>query len=210
MDSYEWADLIDDADKVRMLADPTSVYARSAAAAMGRAMDDSIIAAATGSALTGKSGSTSTAMTASHVIAHGSADLTIAKLITAKKTLDLASVDPSIPRYIAVGPDQIEALLNTTSVTSADFNTVKSLVQGEVDTFLGFKFITSNRLKDNGTSRLCYAYAKEGMVLGMGKEPTARIDERSDKSYSTQIYYCSSFGSSRLEEEMVVEIACNE
>lgn len=127
MDSYEWADLIDDADKVRMLADPTSVYAKSAAAAMGRAMDDSIIAAATGSALTGKSGSTSTAMTSSHIIAHGSADLTIAKLITAKKTLDLASVDPSIPRYIAVGPDQIEALLNTTSVTSADFNTVNTL-----------------------------------------------------------------------------------
>ena len=79
-----------------------------------------------------------------------------------------------------------------------------------MDTFLGFKFITSNRLTDNGTSRLCYAYAREGMVLGMGKEPTARIDERADKSYSTQIYYCSSFGSTRLEEEMVVEIACNE
>ncbi len=73
MDSYEWADLIDDADKVRMLADPTSTYAKAAAAAMGRAMDDAIISAATGNALTGKSGSTSTAMTASHVIAHGSA-----------------------------------------------------------------------------------------------------------------------------------------
>ncbi len=127
MDSYEWADLIDDSDKVRLLADPTSSYAKAAAAAMGRAMDDTIIAAATGSALTGKAGATSTAMDSSHIIAHGSADLTIAKLITAKKTLDLASVDPSIPRYIAVGPDQVEALLNTTSVTSSDFNTVNTL-----------------------------------------------------------------------------------
>lgn len=46
MDSYEWADLIDDADKVRMLIDPTSTYAQAAAAAMGRAMDDAIIEAA--------------------------------------------------------------------------------------------------------------------------------------------------------------------
>jgi len=210
MDSYEWADLIDDADKVRMLADPTSVYAKSAAAAMGRAMDDTIIAAATGSSLTGKSGSTSTAMTSSHIIAHGSADLTIAKLITAKKTLDLASVDPSIPRYIAVGPDQIEALLNTTSVTSADFNTVKALVQGEVDTFLGFKFITSTRLAVASNIRTCFAWAEDGVKLAVGKDVMSRIDERSDKSYSTQVYYCATFGATRMEEEKVVSILCDE
>ena len=66
MDSYEWADLIDDADKVRMLIDPTSTYARAAAAAMGRAMDDAIIEAATGTAKTGKSGGTSTSMLSDH------------------------------------------------------------------------------------------------------------------------------------------------
>lgn len=89
MDSYEWADLIDDADKVRMLIDPTSTYARAAAAAMGRAMDDAIIEAATGTAKTGKAGATSTSMLAAHQIANGSADLTLAKLIEAKKFLIL-------------------------------------------------------------------------------------------------------------------------
>ena len=207
---YEYADLIDDQDKIRMLISPDSTYAKAAAAAIGRAMDDEIIAALGGTAKTGVSGGTSTALPSGQKIAHGGAGLTIAKLVSAKKILDQNSVDPSIERFIVVSPEQIEDLLNSTTVTSADFNSVKALVQGEMDTFLGFKFITSNRLKDNGTSRLCYAYAREGMVLGMGKEPTARIDERSDKSYSTQIYYCSSFGSSRLEEEMVVEIACNE
>jgi len=127
MDEYEWADLIDSADKVRMLADPTSAYARSAANAMGRAMDDVIITAATGSASTGKSGSTSTALPSSNIVAAGSADMTIAKLLSAKKILDEADVDPSIKRYIAVAPAQIEALLGITSVTSSDFNTVNSL-----------------------------------------------------------------------------------
>ena len=208
--TYEWAELIDDSDKIRMLIDPTSSYARAAAAAMGRAMDDTIITALGGAAKTGKEGTTSTAFPSGQKIGHGSAGLTIAKLVSAKKLLDAQSVDPSIPRYIVVSPEQIEALLNPTSVTSSDFNTVKALVQGDVDTFVGFKFITSNRLNDDGTSRLCYAWAQDGCKLAIGKDVMARIDERSDKSYSTQVFYCATFGSTRMEEDKVVEIACNE
>ena len=208
--TYEWADLIDDSDKVRMLLDPTSTYARAAAAAMGRAMDDSIITALEGTAKTGKEGGTSTTLPAAQKIAHGAAGLTIAKLVSAKKILDEGNVDPSIPRYIVVSPEQIEDLLNNTTVTSQNYNTVRSLVQGEVSTFVGFQFITSNRLNDDGTSRLCFAFAQDGMKLAIGKDVTARIDERSDKSYSTQVFYCSVFGATRMEEEKVVQIACNE
>jgi len=210
MDSYEWADLIDDVDKVKMLIDPTSTYAQAAAAAMGRAMDDAIITAATGTAKTGKSGSTSTSMLAANQIANGSADLTVAKLIQAKKILDNGSVDPSIPRHIAVGPDQIEALLNTTSVTSSDFNTVKALVQGEINTFMGFQFHMSTRLAKSGNIRTCFAWAEGGIKLAVGKDVMSRIDERSDKSYSTQVYYCATFGATRMEEAKVVQIDCDE
>ena len=210
MSDYEYADLVDDQDKIRMLISPESTYGKAAAAAIGRAMDDEIIDALGGTAKTGVSGGTSTALPSGQKIAHGSAGLTIAKLISAKKIMDQNSVDPSIERYIVVSPEQIEDLLNTTSVTSADFNSVKALVNGTVDSFMGFKFITSNRLKDDGTSRLCYAYAREGVVMALGKDVTAKIDPRPDKSYSTQIYYCSTFGASRMQEEMVVEIACNE
>lgn len=210
MSDYEYADLVDDQDKIRMLISPESTYGKAAAAAIGRAMDDEIIDALGGTAKTGVSGGTSTALPAGQKIAHGSAGLTIAKLISAKKIMDQNSVDPSIERYIVVSPEQIEDLLNTTSVTSSDFNSVKALVNGTVDSFMGFRFITSNRLKDDGTSRLCYAYAREGVVMALGKDVTAKIDPRPDKSYSTQIYYCSTFGASRMQEEMVVELACNE
>jgi hypothetical protein len=207
---YEYADLIDEQDKVRMLIDPTSAYAQAAAFALGRAMDDEIISAALGTAFTGETGSTSTALPAGQQIANGGADLTVAKLRTAKKTLDLASVDPSIPRYIAVGPDQIEALLGDTNVTSSDFNTVKALVQGEVNQFMGFNFITSNRLSKAGNIRSCFAWAEDGLALAIGKDVMARIDERSDKGYATQVYYCMSIGSTRMEEEKVVQIDCDE
>ena len=210
IDTYEYAELIDDADKVRMLIDPTSTYARAAAAAIGRAMDDAIITAATGTAKTGASGGTDTTMLSANQIAHGSAGLTVAKLVQAKKILDNASVDPSIPRYIAVGPEQIEDLLNNSTVTSSDYNTVKALVQGEIDTFLGFQFITSTRLAVASSVRTCFAWAEDGIKLAVGKDVMAKIDERADKSYSTQVFYCATFGATRMEEEKVVEIACSE
>tara|TARA_R100001510_G_scaffold8337_1_gene6410 strand:+ start:397 stop:1257 length:861 start_codon:yes stop_codon:yes gene_type:complete len=211
MSDYEYADLIDDQDKVRLLVDPTSTYSRAAAAAMGRAMDDVIITAALGSANTGKDGSTSTALPSGQKIAHGSAGLTIAKLVSAKELLDAASVDPSIPRFIVVSPKQISDLLNNTTVTSSDFNTVKALAQGEINSFVGFQFIVSNRLNtDSNSDRQVIAFASDGIKLAVGKEPAARIDERADKSYSTQVYYCQSIGATRMEEEKVVEIACNE
>ena len=211
MSDYEYADLIDDSDKVRLLVDPTSTYSRAAAAAMGRAMDDVIITAALGTSQTGKDGSTSTTLPAGQKIAHGSAGLTIAKLVSAKELLDAASVDPSIPRHIIVSPKQISDLLNNTTVTSSDFNTVKALAQGEISSFVGFNFIVSNRLNtDSNSDRQVIAFAQDGIKLAVGKEPAARIDERADKSYSTQVYYCQTIGATRMEEEKVVEIACNE
>lgn len=208
--TYEVADLIDDADKVRLLTDPSSTYAKAMAGAMGRAMDDSIIASATGASLTGKTGSSSVSLPSANSIAHGSAGLTIAKLVQAKKILDQNSVDPTITRYIAVSPEQIEDLLNNTTVTSADFNTVKALAQGDIDTFVGFKFIVTNRLGTSNGARNCFAWAEDGLLLGVGKNVTSRIEERADKSYSTQVYYCADFGATRMEEAKVVQIECSE
>ena len=54
------------------------------------------------------------------------------------------------------------------------------------------------------------AFAGDGIKLAIGKDVTGRIDERADKSYSTQIYYCMDIGATRMEEEKVVEIACQE
>ena len=212
---YEWADLIDDADKVRMLIDPTSSYAKAAAAAMGRAMDDVIITALGGTAYTGETGGTSVALPSTQKFAtsNQSDGLTVAKLLDAKKKMDLADVDPSIPRYIVCGATQISDLLNTTEVKSSDFNTVKALAQGQIDSYLGFKFIMSNRLSfdaSNTDDRLVFAFTKDAIKLAIGKDITARISERDDKSYSTQVYYCMAIGATRMEEEKVVQIPCNE
>ena len=211
MVDYEYADLIDNQDKIRTLIDPTSSYALAAAYAIGRAMDDEIIAAASGTAFTGETGSVSTALPSAQKITESGTDgLTLAKLRSAKEKFDSASVDPSITRYMIVGPNQISDLLNNTTVTSSDFNTVKALVNGEINQFLGFTFITSNRLSIASSKRLCLAYAGDGIKLALGQDLMTRIDERADKGYSQQVYVCASMGATRMEEEKVVTIQAHE
>ena len=212
---YEWADLVDDVDKVRMLVDPTSSYARAAAAAMNRAMDDVIITAFNASASTGVAGGDSTALPSGQKTATSdqSDGLTITKLLAAKKILDNNDVDPSLKRYIVCGPQQISDLLGTTQVTSADFNSVRALATGAVNSFMGFEFIMSTRLNmdaTNTTDRLIFAYTEDAIKLGIGKDISAKISERADKSYSTQVYYGMSLGAVRMEEEKVVQIPCHE
>ena len=220
---YEVADLIDDQDKLRMIVDPTSTYAQAQAFAIGRAMDDVIISAATGTASTGETGGTSVTLSGynsgSQIVAatvrasgSGSTGLNIEKLRQAKFLMDNASVDPSIPRVIVVGPKQIQDLLATTEITSSDFNTVKALAQGQVTDFLGFNFVPSTRLSlDSSTDvRSCFAYAVDGLLLAVGKDLHVRIDERPDKSYATQVYAAMSIGATRMEEDKVVQIECDE
>lgn len=212
---YEWADLIDDQDKLRMLIDPTSPYAINGAYALGRAMDQLIISAALGTAKTGENGTTNTTFpTATQQITVGGTPtgLTVAKLRAAKKILLANEVDVEMdPLYIAVTAKQLDDLLGTTEVTSSDYNTVKALVQGQVDTFMGFKFIHTELLGVDGSDdRRVIAWAKSGIHLGMWNDINSKIDQRADKSYATQVYVKGTFGATRTEEKKVVEILCSE
>jgi hypothetical protein len=211
MDDYDWADLIDNEDKVRMLISPQSEYAMAGAWAMGRAMDDAIISAATGNAFGGVSGGTTVALPSAQKIAHGSAGLTLEKLIEAKEILDANDVDPDEARYCVVTSKQMSNLLNITKVTSADYASVKSLVQGQIDTYLGFKFLRTERLGlDSNSDRQVLAFTQSGIGLAVGQDVNTRISERADKNYATQVFLSMTIGATRVEDEKVVEIACNE
>nr|BAR32400.1 putative major capsid protein [uncultured Mediterranean phage uvMED] len=212
---FEWADLIDDLDKVRMLNDPTSNYAKAAAAAMNRTIDDQIIAALGGSADTGVAGGTAVALPSSSkfATAQQTDGLTIAKLLETKFFFDNGDVDPSVKRYFVCGPKQIQDLLATTEIKSSDFNTVKALAQGDINSFLGFEFIMSTRLAFDGTNtddRLCFGFTQDAVKLAIGAEPKAKITERDDKSYATQVYYSMALGATRMQETHVFQVPCDE
>jgi hypothetical protein len=217
MYDYEWADLIDDADKLKMLIDPQSDYATNAAWALGRSIDDAIIECFSNTAYAGKAGGTATNFLAANIVSGGATRLTLQKLLDAKGILDNADNDPSEERYIAVTGTQLTDLLNISEIKDADFNTVRALVRGEVDTFLGFKFIVCNRISYPygltsvaANFRSIPVWCKSGVTLALSKDISTRISERADKSYSTQVYASMGIGATRMEEAKVVQILCTE
>ena len=212
-EDYEWADLIDEEDQFRTLIDPTSSYAMNGSFALGRNKDDEIIEAFFGTAKTGENGSTNTAFdTSNQQIAAASSGLTIAKLREAKKILLSNEVDMDFDElFIACSAEQLDDMLAQTEVTSADYNNVKALVDGKVDTFMGFKFLHTERLGVDGSSnRRVAAWAKSGMHLGIWGDIRTSIKERADKSDAVQVLCKGTFGATRTEEGKVVEILCAE
>lgn len=205
-----WATLLDRADQGRMLVDPKGPYQETGRMAMARAKDAVIIAALGGSAWSGKTGTTEVILPATQKIGGAAAGLTISKILTTIEMFGLADVDEDIERYLLAAPQQKTNLLNTTEVTSADYNTVQALVAGKIDTFLGFKFIWSTLLTKVGTSRFCYAYTKQAIGYGNLEEITVKLTEESTKNFAWQPYISMDMGATRIEECQVVEIECIE
>lgn len=209
MTDWDWADLVDNIDKIRTLYDPTNAYAVNGAWAIGRSIDDVIIAAANGNAYEGQSGATTTALPAAQKIAVAATGLTLTKLLSARELLDAAEVDPDLPRYMVVTAKLMSDLLNTTEIKSSDYNTVKALVQGQLDTFMGFKFLRTQRLTVDGSSNiLALAYTQQALGVGMGQDLMVDIGPRRDKRNATQVYVCASIAATRIEDAQLVQIAC--
>jgi len=208
--------LEDPTDAKQMLVDPKSSYMQAKQAAAARKVDDIIISAMGGTAYAGKDGTTSTSFDSDNQIAvtygGGGSDtgMTKAKILRAKKLLDAGEVEKD-ERYASHTAAQMEDLLNTTEVASSDYNSVKALVQGEVDSWIGFKWLATERLLTDGSSdRLCYLWQKKAIQLAISKEATGRVDERPDKNYAWQVYLKLCLGAVRLEEARIVEVACSE
>jgi hypothetical protein len=208
---FDVADLIDRQDRVKLLIDPSSVYTMRHGGVMGRSLDDEILDALSGDAAQGRNGSTTVALPSAQKIPSGSTGLTVAKLIQTKEILDEAEIDPMFTRYYVASAKDMSALLNDDRVTSADFNTIKALVRGEINEYMGFQFIRLERpvITNSGSStlRTNYAYAQPAVTLGVAEQPQSIASPRPDKRMAQQIYTYGSWGAVRVEDEMVVEVS---
>ena len=105
--------------------------------------------------------------------------------------------------------------LSETAVTSADFNTVRALVSGELDTFLGFKFHTLGDRTEGGLSidgssiRSCLAFHKTAIGYGEGIGPKTEINyvpEKTSHLVNAMLSACSV----AIDSEGIVEVQANE
>lgn len=216
---YDCAKLVDEFDE-QFLGEvvlPTSPIIQSHGAAYARTCDKVIIDALGGTAFTGVTGTTATVLPAGQKIAvtyvesgtAANSGLTIAKLRQAKFLFDSNEVDEEEERIMVVSAKQLQDLLRTVEATSADYNTVRALVDGTLNTFMGFKFRRSQQLPLAVDIRSCFAYVKSGIILAERGLKTM-MDVRPDLSHSLQIRSVASLAAVRMEEKKVVEIACDE
>jgi hypothetical protein len=173
--------------------------------AIGRRQDQLILDALTAS---------STSLTVSNDIGGTDTNLNVAKLREAKKLMDKGNVPPQ-DRHMVIHANSLAALLSETAVTSADYNTVRALVAGELDTFLGFKFhVLGDRTEggltiDGSSDRQIFAFHKDAIGYAEGIAPRTEINYVPEKT-SFLVNTVLSATAVAIDAEGIVELTCRE
>lgn len=206
---YVWSTIADQQDKIRLLIDINSEYAVAAAYALQRAWLQAVIDAFDADAKGGEDGSTAVtfASEAAGDNDFSAAAVTTPNILTVKKNLDIKDV-PMDGRYIICHPTVITQLLAASTApiaASSDYNSIKALVTGELNTWVGFEWITSTQMNEAvATEPKNFAWHKDSMGVAVNKDIMARLSERADKDYAIQSYACLTMGATRIQGEGVV------
>ena len=220
---HVWADLLDWVDNLKTFIDPTASIVEAGAMALGRTMDDAIISSAfDGVSYEGKEGMTQVNFPEKQkvpVTFGGSANtgLTIEKLRRAYSLFGKADVDLSAPGnelYIAVTQQQMDDLLEGVDVKNSLYSAMMDLYSGKTNKFMGFNFVHTERLNKaesgDGFVRTCAAWCKSGVILGTSQEIKMTVNTRPDKNNIWQAEAKMRCGATRIEDEKVVQIFCQE
>jgi len=155
-----------------------------------------------------------TSATVSNDVGGTDSNLNVTKLREAKNLLDTNNV-PMEGRTILLHANSLQSLLGETEVTSSDFNSVKALVMGEVNTYMGFRFITFGDRDEGGLpidgsdDRTLYAFHRDALGLGIGMGQTSRVDYIPEKT-SFLVASMFSAGAVAIDDEGIVKITCRE
>jgi hypothetical protein len=212
---YEWASLIDNEDQLRMLVDPTSAYARAAAASMNRAIDSLILTQMFGTCFKGENGTTSeTFDTTNYQVASSvggtSSSLNVAKLQSAvQKLLAANKGDLQEAVYGAITSVEHDALLKEVQVVNKDYSNSAVLENGRVKRFMGVEFTLTELIQSNATpNKLIPIWVKSGMHLGLWRDLNTEITKRADKSYATQVFVQMTIGATRTQAGKQIQVLC--
>ena len=193
------ADYVDTLDELKTNIDERQVLATSAAAALGRKMDQLII-----DVLDAGGNSAN--------IAHGSAGLTLAKALTVYETFGEADVPDDGQRYFVVSPAGWADLLQLDQFSRAEY-------VGEADLpfaggmtakrWLGFTIFTHSGLTLASADRDCHAYHASALGLATGSDVRTEINYVPEKVSNLITSYFSA-GSVEIDGDGMIQCIVRE
>jgi len=155
---------------------------------------------------------TGTSTVATTVGPGGNTDMNIEKLRATAKALNEKNV-PSEGRYLLMHATQLDSLLGEQEITSQDFAAVKALVQGEINTFMGFNILTMGDRDEGGipkpSTRTCFAWHKDSMGYAESMAQKTEVNYVPEKT-SFLVSSMFSAGSVSIDGEGIVKISCTE
>lgn len=208
MSDYNAAEYSDIFHQAKVNFDERSELVQVVSKAIGRRIDQLVI-----DALNGASGASTVAK---NVVTSGSAansNLNVGKLIAAKKALDTKNV-PFDDRCIAVHANNLAGLLGDERAVSGDFASIKALVSGEINTFMGMKFIVLGDRDEGGlplstNDRSVFAFHRSAIGMAENMAQKTEINYVPEKT-SFLVNSMFSAGAVSIDDEGVVKITCDE
>ena len=208
MSDYNAAEYSDIFHQAKVNFDERQELVQVVSKAIGRRMDQLI--------LDGLDAASSPSTVAKTVVTSGSAtasNLNVGKLIAAKKALDANNV-PFDDRHIIVHANNLSGLLGDERAISGDFATVKALVAGEINTFLGFRFYVIGDRDEGGlplstNDRTCFAFHRASIGMAVNMNQKTEINYVPEKT-SFLVNSMFSAGAVAIDDEGIVKITCDE
>ena len=176
--------------------------------AIGRREDQIII-----DALNAASAGSTVAKT---VVTSGSAaasNLNVGKIIAAKKALDAKNVPPT-DRHFVIHANNLAGLLGDERAVSGDFQTLRALVSGEINTMMGFRFHVIGDRDEDGlplatNDRTTFAFHRSALGVGVGIAPKTEINYIPEKT-SFLVTAMLSMGAGAIDTDGIVDVICEE
>ena len=150
---------------------------------------------------------------AANVIADGGTNMTVAKLRQAAAQLDEQNVD-SDDRFLVMTPSQLQALLGEDEPTNTLYVNTRTLMNGQLDTFMGFKIYTLGTRVEGGVPktgdiRSCFAWQRNSVGRAYSMTPVTEI-EWAPTYQSWLTISRMRLGASALLPKGIIEINCDE
>ncbi len=140
-------------------------------------------------------------------------NLNIGKILAAKKALDAKNVPPT-DRHFVIHANNLAGLLSDERAVSGDYQNLRALVAGDINSVLGFTFHTIGDRDEGGlplatNDRTCFAFHKSAIGCAVAMAPSTEINYIAEKT-SFLVTAKLSMGAVAIDPDGIVDVTCDE